>query len=321
MAVDGRISLAGPPPPSTKPAIAVGTAGFSYPDWNLPVWGGRAPRGPEALARLAGWLDLLEVNVSHYRIPPPAQADRWRAATAHRPAFRFVAKLWRGYTHGPERPGPGDHVAMRAFLDALGADGRLVGVLAQFPPTFRAGERERAYVARLAAHFRGIPVGFEPRHASWDDDGVRAGLASAGVAWVVGDWTPGPGHIEPRPLATAPWGYVRLHGRNPAWHRPGVGRDTRYDYLYGPEELSAWVERLRRLAAVATTVTVVTNNHFGGQALANALELRAALRGGRGPAPAPLRAAFPRLLACTDPDPAGPGVDPSPGGWFNPPGT
>lgn len=319
MAESGRDSLAGSPPPSTKPGIAVGTAGFSYPDWIGPVYP-RGTAGARALPMLARWVDLLEVNVSHYRIPPPATARGWLAATADRPAFRFTAKLWRGYTHGPPAPTRADHAAQRAFLDALAEDGRLDAVLAQFPPSFRAGPRERAYVARLAGHVAGHRLAVEFRHASWDTDDVRASLSDAGVAWVVGDWTPGPGWIEPRDLVTAPLAYVRLHGRNPAWYRRGVGRDTRYDYLYGPEELAAWHDRVRRLRAVAASVVVVANNHFGGQAVANALELRALLAGQRVPGPASLVAAFPRLADRVDPEPPLARVDPADGGWFNRPG-
>ena len=55
--------------------------------------------------------------------------------------------------------------------------------------------------------------------------------------------------------------------------------------------------RVRRLAGGRDETYVVTNNHFGGQALCNALELRAALRGERVPAPSELVEAFPQLRA------------------------
>jgi hypothetical protein len=64
----------------------------------------------------------------------------------------------------------------------------------------------------------------------------------------------------------------------------------------------------------------VANNHFGGQAVANALELRALLAGQRVPGPASLVAAFPRLADRVDPEPPLARVDPADGGWFNRPG-
>jgi uncharacterized protein YecE (DUF72 family) len=293
---------------------------FSYPDWIGPVYERAASGGARALAALARWVDLLEVNVSHYRVPDAAVASRWLAATADRPTFRFTAKLWRGYTHGPEQPTRADHAAMRSFLDALAADGRLDAVLAQFPPTLRADARARAYVVRLVEHVRGHRLAVEFRHDSWDRDDVRDELTRAGASWVVADWTPGPGWIDPRPLATSPLAYVRLHGRSEAWYQRGVGRDRRYDYLYAADELAAWVARIRRLREVAASVVVVANNHYGGQAVANALELKALLAGARVPGPASLVAAFPRLESSVDPVAPAPGVDPSAGGWFNPPG-
>jgi len=307
-----RGSLAGSPPPSTKPGtLRVGTAGFSYPDWAGPVFPRSAAGGARALSSLARWLDLLEVNVSHYRIPEPDLASSWLQATRERcgpSGFRFTAKLHRSYTHGPPAPTVADHCAMRAFFAALGADGRLVAVLAQFPPSFRWSDRGLAYVRRLAAHFDGLSVAVEFRDASWDRDDARDAIAESGLAWVVADLAAGPHAIPPRaprpsPLgAPAPLAYVRLHGRSAAWYEAGVGRDRRYDYLYPRAEIAAWAERVARLRDEAANVVVVANNHFGGQAVANALELKALL--GRGPVvgPASLVRAFPQIADLVTPE-------------------
>ena len=93
-------------------------------------------------------------------------------------------------------------------------------------------------------------------------------------------------------------GYLRLHGRNAAaWFDRDAGRDQRYDYLYGPQELEGVVGRIRTLAGAKDETYVVTNNHFGGKAVANALEILASLRGGPVPAPPELLRAFPRLAS------------------------
>jgi uncharacterized protein YecE (DUF72 family) len=294
----GPVSVAGSPPPSTKPGtLHVGTAGFSYPDWAGPVWGGRAPAGPQALAALSGWVDLLEVNVSHYRIPAVSTAASWLEAVAPRGDFRFTAKVWKGFTHGPERPTHKDLADLLAFFAALAADGRLLAALAQFPPSFRATPRREAYVHRLKDHLAPHPLAVEFRDASWDTDEVRAGLAERGIAWVAADLPPGPRAIVPRPVATAPLAYVRLHGRSPAWYLPGAGRDRKYDHLYDAAELLPWLDRIERLRERAARVVVVTNNHYAGKALANALEIKAAAEGGAVEVPAALLAAYPRLAA------------------------
>jgi uncharacterized protein YecE (DUF72 family) len=49
------------------------------------------------------------------------------------------------------------------------------------------------------------------------------------------------------------------------------------------------------LAEEHDEVYIVSNNHFEGQAVANAIELRARLVGERVPAPAELMARYPRL--------------------------
>jgi uncharacterized protein YecE (DUF72 family) len=285
--------------PSTKPGpLWVGTAGFSYPDWNGPVYGGvpaARSRGTHPLERLSAWVDLLEVNVSHYRIPSPGTAESWLRHTAARPGFRFTAKVWRGFTHGPEKPSTGDLAAMRAFFAALASDGRLLGALAQFPPSFRRGERELAYVLRLADHFEGVPLACEFRHSGWDDGDVLRALASRGIAWVAPDFPAGPRGAPVGPHVTADLAYVRFHGRSASWNEPGAGRDRKYDHLYAPEELATWLSRIEDMRGRAQRTVVVFNNHYSGKALVNALEWKAAESGDRVDVPASLLLAYPRL--------------------------
>jgi uncharacterized protein YecE (DUF72 family) len=321
---EGRASLATGSPPSTKPGtLRIGTAGFSYPDWIGPVFPRGGGSGPLALTALSRWVDLLEVNVSHYKIPDPDLATSWLQATASRAGFRFAAKIFRGYTHGPSAPTVAEHRAQRRFLDALAADGRLEAVLAQFPPSLKASERALAYVRRLVGHFEGHRLAVEFRDASWDRDDVFDALAADGVTCVIADLLPGRHAIAPRLLptalgASAPLAYVRLHGRSAAWYQPGIGRDRRYDYLYSRDELAAWADRIATLREHAATVLVVANNHFGGQAVANALELKAIVGGGPVEGPSSVIAAFPRLADVVVPEACPGPVDPPDGGWFNP---
>jgi uncharacterized protein YecE (DUF72 family) len=288
--------------PSTKPGpLWVGTAGFSYPDWIGPVWGGvpaaRPGRGAREhpLERLSTWVDLLEVNVSHYRIPAPGTAQAWLRHTAARPGFRFTAKVWRGFTHGPERPSVADLAAMRAFLAALASDGRLLAALAQFPPSFRRGERELAYVLRLADHFEGVALACEFRHPGWDREDVLAALRARGIAWVAPDFPAGPRAAPVGAHVTSDLAYVRFHGRSAAWNEPGAGRDRKYDHLYSPEELAPWTSRIEDMRRSAARTVVVFNNHYSGKALVNALEWKAADTGERVEVPASLVEAYPRL--------------------------
>ena len=53
--------------------------------------------------------------------------------------------------------------------------------------------------------------------------------------------------IKPAAVATAPVGYVRLHGRNyKEWWRAKATRTERYDYLYPADELRPWANRIQK---------------------------------------------------------------------------
>jgi len=110
-------------------------------------------------------------------------------------------------------------------------------------------------------------------------------------------------HPPPRFAPTGPIGYLRLHGRNAEnWFRKGVGRDERYDYLYSPPEVGVLAARADEISQEVDQTWVVTNNHFEGQAVANALEIKWLL-GGRQPTPAPdeIVEAFPHLRSIITP--------------------
>ena len=120
----------------------------------------------------------------------------------------------------------------------------------------------------------------EVRHASWADADVIPWLSERGVGLVNVDQPLFGRSLKPSAHATSPIGYVRLHGRNyREWFRKSAGRDERYDYLYTPQELAPWVERIRHLATETDEVYAVTNNHRFGKAPANAEMIESLLTG------------------------------------------
>ena len=89
---------------------------------------------------------------------------------------------------------------------------------------------------------------------------------------------------------------MRLHGRNEtAWFDPGAGRNARYDYLYPMHALRPLAEAAHAMSAQASALYVIANNHFRGQALANALQLKHLIQGTEPEAPEELLAAYPEL--------------------------
>ena len=91
-------------------------------------------------------------------------------------------------------------------------------------------------------------------------------------------------------------GYIRLHGRNRRnWFRKDAGRDERYDYRYTEGELEEWKARSVRMLGRVGRLFIITNNHFMGQAVANAFQLRHLLEGTRIRMPESVRRAYPDL--------------------------
>jgi len=54
---------------------------------------------------------------------------------------------------------------------------------------------------------------------------------------------------------------------------PDAPREERYNYLYSNKELEPWAERIRSVAEHSESTFVITNNHYQGKAVVNALQL------------------------------------------------
>ena len=276
--------------------IRVGPAGWSYADWEGVVYPRPRPRGFHPLPFLAEFFDCVEVNSSFYALPRRDHAARWAEHVASHQDFRFTAKLYAEFTHGPDLAPDAFDEARTAFLagvEPLVRCGKFAALLVQFPISFRAGPRA---VARLFEAFGELPLAVELRHREWFEPRWTGWMRERGVSLLTIDLPPAKEHPPEVFEATGPLGYLRLHGRNSAtWFSRDAGRDDRYDYLYGPSEVEQLVARMQRLASEHDEVFVVTNNHFEGQAVVNGLELQAALRPGKVSSPPQLVERYPQL--------------------------
>ncbi len=288
--------------------IRVGTAGWSYPDWEGVVYPRTKPTGFHPLPYLARYFPCIEVNSSFYAMPRAEHAERWVREVADKRDFRFAVKLLQDFTHGP-RPGAdgGDWDAkadaFRRGIEPIRRARRLGALLVQFPIQFLHGPTEVQRLGHLATLFEGYPLVLEVRHRSWFEPPARSMVGGLGYSLAHIDlpdsWNHPPAWFPPN----GPVGYLRLHGRNATqWFRKGAGRDDRYDYLYAESEVDELAAKARRIATGVDETYVITNNHFGGQAVANAIELDARLNGGPRPAPAEWIRAFPRLEQVARPD-------------------
>ncbi len=279
--------------------IRFGPAGWDYKDWAGIVYPRPAPPGFDPLAYLARTFDTVEVNSTHYRPMPASVAQGWSERVHANPRFRFTAKLLRRFTHERETAFSADEVReVRAAFEALAESGRLGAVLLQFPWSFRNDEANREWLFDVASALEGLPRVVEVRHASWNVPELYEALAERGIGFVNIDQPLFRHSIRPSAIATSPVGYVRVHGRNfRDWFRKDAGRDARYDYLYGAEELWPWAARAQQLQDQASEIYVVTNNHFRGQSVANAAMLQSMVRGRKVEVPAPLLERYREVLA------------------------
>ena len=281
--------------------IRFGPAGWLYDDWAGVVYPAPKPRGFDPLAYLAGYFDTIEVNSTFYRPAAPKTVDSWLRRVEHNANFRFTAKLYQRFTHKRASAWTDAEVdEVRAGFDPLLESGRLGAVLIQFPWSFRRTDENREWLDDLTRTFGHYPLVLEVRHASWNTPGFFDALTQRGIGFVNIDQPLFHDSIHPSAHATSAVGYVRVHGRNyQDWFREKAGRDERYDYLYTPAELKPWAERTKEIAARPRTedVFVVTNNHFQGQAVTNALQLQSMVEDRRVPAPPPLFDRFGEVLA------------------------
>jgi uncharacterized protein YecE (DUF72 family) len=259
--------------------VLIGTSGYSYADWVGPVYP-PGTRLSDYLPLYAQRFSLTELNFSYYR--QPTRQSLLQIAAKVPEGFRFTIKAHRSLTHD-RRPDWKDEA--RTFIDAISVlaepseghtDAMLAGVLLQFPFSFHYTTENRRYLASLADALDGLRLFVEFRNGEWDQNTVWHEMERRRLGLVIPDLPGLQGLPATSPRLTAPWGYVRFHGRNEAnwWNGTNV---SRYDYLYSEKELRSWVEPVERMAADAEAVIVTFNNHFGGQAVQNAEQFAAML--------------------------------------------
>jgi len=286
-----------------KRIIRIGPAGWSYKDWEGIVYPQKPGKAFDPLEYLARFFKTIEVDSSFYRPPAPSTTKSWAKRVAENKEFVFTAKLHRLFTHERGKATKKDEKEYRAGMDVLAKAGKLGSVLLQFPWSFKNTPDDRVYLAKLLERFSDYPLVLEVRHSSWNTPEVYEWLEERGVGICNIDQPIFKKSIRPQALTTSPIGYVRLHGRNyKDWFRDKAQPHERYDYLYSVDELDPWLTRIKEVAKQTRETYVITNNHFRGKGVVNAIEIKAALDQKRLPAPEPLFKVYPRLSESAVPD-------------------
>lgn len=286
-----------------KEIIRIGPAGWSYKDWETVVYPQKPGKSFDPLEYLSRFFNTIEINSSFYRPPTPSTTKSWTNRVADNKEFAFTAKLHRLFTHERGKATKKDEKEFRVGMDVLAKARKLGAVLLQFPWSFKNTADDRIYLAKLLEQFSDYPLVLEVRHTSWNTPEVYEWIEERGVGICNIDQPVFKKSIRPAALTTSPVGYVRLHGRNyQNWFREKAPRDERYNYLYSIDELDPWLVRIKEVAKQTRETYVITNNHFRGQAVVNAIEIKAALKEEPVPAPEPLFKVYPRLKESATPD-------------------
>ncbi len=273
------------------PQIYIGTAGWSYKDWEGVVYPAQIKKSQHPVEYLARYIDALEINTSFYGHIKPEWGKLWcRMARAVNPHFMFTAKLNRAFTHSPIaviestsadtiRANEEDERLAKEGLESVAMESMLGAVLAQFPISFKNTNANREYLDRVIRKFKDFPLVVEVRHNSWTNEGTLRYFAEEGVAFCNIDQPKLGNAVTPSEHVTGPLAYVRLHGRNYDQWFDSDSRNDRYNYLYSETELRGWKTRIDAIAEKAQKTFVIANNHFEGKAAVNALQLKSMITG------------------------------------------
>lgn len=256
---------------STADNIRIGTSGYSFEDWRGTFYPEDIDKG-KMLDHYVRYFPTVEINSTYYRIPHPAvMANIAKKAPG---GFDFMVKVPQSFTHR-RKDLEKDIGEYGECLKPLEESGKLAGLLAQFPYSFKFSTPALDYIASLRDWVKPHPLYVEFRHDAWVNRTMYERLKSEGIGYVCVDEPQLKGLLKPDVFATTETGYIRLHGRNGAqwWD----GGPLRYDYSYTREELEQWRDKVRKLIEKTKRIYIYFNNCHNGQAADNAQQFQALL--------------------------------------------
>ena len=266
--------------------IYIGTSGWSYPTGEGTWKGYFYPPGTKnELEYYSRFFNTVEVNSSFYHPPNPVYVANWVKRTP--PGFLFAVKLWQKFTHpNMYRESAGEEAAIsyddidifRRCLEPLVQAERMGALLAQFPPSFRNDRYGQQVLQSIAMHFGQYHLAVELRHKSWSNNPATADiLKQNNTAWVQIDEPKFPSSIAAVTALTSNMAYFRFHGRNAEmWWKGDV--ETRYQYLYSPEEINELAEKVKTASQQTSLTFAFFNNHWKAYAPTNAGDMIKALQ-------------------------------------------
>ena len=274
-------------------------------------WYPRNARDAETrLRHYATRFDVVEVDSTYYAIPDEMAAWRWVARTPK--GFLFNIKVFGLFTLHvvPRKNLPSwvfpagknaaekDRFTLRDFskptlleiwerfmssLAPLQATGKMGYLLFQFPPHVGFSHALERYLHRVREVAGPLRIAVEARNGTWLEgkgkERFLGTLHDLNMAYVAVDEPSLPWTVPSEWPVTASWGsVVRFHGRNSvAWEKKDAGVSEKFRYLYSPEELHPWKNRILEASARVERLFVMFNNCYGDYAARNATWMKRAL--------------------------------------------
>jgi uncharacterized protein YecE (DUF72 family) len=236
--------------------VLVGTSGFAFKEWKGPFYPEHL-KDDAMLGYYSGRYPTVEINNTFYRLPKEHVLQDWAAQVPD--GFTFGIKASQRITHFA-RLKPEAASALEFLLRNTATLGAKLGpILFQLPPNLQKDlERLKAFVALLPGDRR---FTIEFRHESWFDDAVFDTLRDHDIALCVAEGE----EVRCPNVATATWGYLRLHRQDyddtmlaewrhrvadAAWSHAYVF--FKHDYVDGAGPLA--VDRFTQMVAAAPRV-------------------------------------------------------------------
>jgi uncharacterized protein YecE (DUF72 family) len=182
--------------------VLAGTSGYAFKEWKGSFYP-LSLKDDGMLAHYATRFPTVEINNTFYRLPKENVLEDWASQVPE--TFTFAIKASQRITHFA-RLKPESKELLEYLLRNTNLLGSKLGpVLFQLPPNMKKDlERLKVFLEFLPRTRR---FTFEFRHSSWFDEDVVEALKVKDVAMTIIDQD----DFATPPIASASWGYVRLH--------------------------------------------------------------------------------------------------------------
>jgi uncharacterized protein YecE (DUF72 family) len=192
--------------------------------------------------------------------------------------FQFSIKVPETITHEKRLDiDKGAITDLEEFIDKISplkSTNKLGAILIQLPPSFTVNDFKNIerFLDRLPNTDKNnnkFDYAIEFRHPSWKTEGPWEMLKQYNIAPVIID-SPAKENLQflsDVAITTADHSFIRFHGRNTKNH-------YWYNYLYSKQELEPWIDKVNQIKNQTKVLRVYFNNHYGGKAVANALQFK-----------------------------------------------